>query len=285
MKAFFDACKELGYTCWLHDQYRDYYLDAPSWNPDFALHDEDNISPPNTFPGTRFKVDWKDGYIPLMDHWDGGTQSYLNNGFMLGHLVKNYRVMFEHGIHPQGSYQDVFGYIPPDQDFNPNHPSTRTDSMNDRATVFRWVRNNLGIVGTEAGSDWVIPYVDYTTPRANRGANTGTDPNHQDAITVPLYDLVYHDAVVTMDGWGDLRGALYGWAPGLGWGSDTPRNVAGVRRLAALHQRIGLLEMTNHEFLDKARRKERTTFADGTTVTVDWDTKTVEIRPDVQVGR
>jgi hypothetical protein len=36
MKAFFDACKEckeLGYTCWLHDQYRDYYLDAPSWNP------------------------------------------------------------------------------------------------------------------------------------------------------------------------------------------------------------------------------------------------------------
>jgi hypothetical protein len=27
MKALFDACKELGYTCWLHDQYRDYYLD------------------------------------------------------------------------------------------------------------------------------------------------------------------------------------------------------------------------------------------------------------------
>ncbi|MGH9582333.1 MAG: DUF5696 domain-containing protein, partial [Bryobacteraceae bacterium] len=25
MKAFFDACKQLGDTCWLHDQYRDYY--------------------------------------------------------------------------------------------------------------------------------------------------------------------------------------------------------------------------------------------------------------------
>ena len=42
MKAFFDACKELGYTCWLHDQYRDYYTDAPSWNPDFAVHAEEN---------------------------------------------------------------------------------------------------------------------------------------------------------------------------------------------------------------------------------------------------
>ena len=110
--------------------------DAPSWNPDFAVHAEDSDEPRRTpFPGTRFKHDWKDGYIPLMDHWDGGTQGYLNNRFMLGHVVKNYREMFEHGIHPQGSYQDVFGYIPPDQDFNPNHPSTRTDSMNDRAAV------------------------------------------------------------------------------------------------------------------------------------------------------
>ena len=39
--------------------------------------------------------------------------------------------------------------------------------------------------------------------------------------------------------------------------------------------------MVNHEFLDEGRAKERTTFADGTTVTVDWDAKSVEIKPDV----
>lgn len=33
--------------------------------------------------------------------------------------------------------------------------------------------------------------------------------------------------------------------------------------------RVALLEMTNHEFLDASRSKERRTFADGTTVTVD----------------
>jgi hypothetical protein len=286
MKALFDACKELGYTCWLHDQYRDYYLDAPSWNPDFAVHDEDNIRPARAFPGTRFKHDWKDGYIPLMDNWDGGAQGYLNNGFMLGHVVKNYETMFAHGIHPQGSYQDVFGYIPPDQDFNPEHPSTRKDSMNARAAVFNWTKRHLGIVGTEDGSDWVIPYVDYVTDRMNRSASTGTDPDHEDAVQVPLYELVFHDAVVTTYPENNLRGFLHASPPHMGYGrSGAEPNLDNIRRMAALHERVGLLEMTNHEFLDKARRKERTTFADGTTVTVDWDAKTVDIKPDVKIAR
>jgi hypothetical protein len=37
------------------------------------------------------------------------------------------------------------------------------------------------------------------------------------------------------------------------------------------------MEMTGHEFLDKKYRKERATFADGTTVIVDWDANTFEI--------
>ena len=39
--------------------------------------------------------------------------------------------------------------------------------------------------------------------------------------------------------------------------------------------------MTKHEFLDAKFRKERTTFSDGTTVTVDWDANTCEIKPEV----
>jgi hypothetical protein len=220
-----------------------------------------------------------------MDHWDGGTQGYLNSRFMLGHLVKNYQAMFDHGIHPQGSYQDVFGYIPPDQDFNPNHPNTRTDSMNYRAAVFRWVSNNLGIVGTEAGSDWVIPFVEYTTPRANRGSNTGTDPNHQDAIQIPLYSLVYHDAVVSESSPNNLHGFLYGDLPQVYERGEMVTYSEQIQRMTALHKRLATLEMTNHEFLDKNRRKERTTFADGTTVTVDWDHNTVTIVPDVSIAK
>src|SRR5437660_93016 len=47
-------------------------------------------------------------------------------------------------------------------------------------------------------------------------------------------------------------------------------------------RRVGLTEMTRHEFLDQNYRKERTTFADGTTVTVDWNTNTFAINPALE---
>jgi hypothetical protein len=202
---------------------------------------------------------------------------------MLGHIRKNYRLLFEHGIHPQGSYNDVFGYVPPDQDFNPEHPSTRTESMQYRAAVLNWTRAHLGIVGTEDGSDWTIPYVDYVESRFNRNPGSGNDSTSEGAIVAPLYDLVYHDAVVTMGSPGDPRTLLYAHVPQIGrdWSED---QLADVRRAAALHRRVGLLEMTRHEFLDPERRRERTTFADGTTVTVDWETRKVDIDPPLQTS-
>jgi hypothetical protein len=280
MKTFFDTCQEIGDTCWLHDQYRDYYPDAPSFNKDLAVREEDATLPSTQFPGTRFHPhDWKDGAIPMMNYWDGGPQAYLNNRYMLGHVQKNYRLMAEHGIRPRGSYLDVFGYIPPDQDFHPEHASTRTESMRDRALVCNWVRHNLGIVGVEDGADWMIPYVDYATSRFNRNPGSGNDETSHDAIPIPLYDLVYHDAIVTTESPSNLRGFLYGSAPSMG---TDPTGIEQIRRMAALHGRVGLLELTRHEFLDAARTTERTTFADGTTVTVDWTAKSVTIRPDVQ---
>lgn len=278
MRRFFETCRELGYVCWLHDQYRDYYPDAPSFNRDLAVREEDAGSPPTHFPGTRFHPhDWKDGDVPMMNYWDGGPQAYLNNRYMLGHVQKNYRLLASHGIRPQGSYNDVYGYIPPDADFNPEHPTTRTESMRYRADVCHWVRRHLGIMGTEDGADWIVPFVDYVTSRANRNPHSGNDETAQGAIDVPLYELVYHDAVVTTSS--DLRGFLHGNAPSMRSGAAD--GLDRVRRMAALHERVGRLEMVGHEFLDAARTKERTTFADGTTVTVDWNAGTATIAPDL----
>jgi len=181
--------------------------------------------------------------------------------------------MFEHGIKMQGSYLDVFGYVPPTEDFNPEHPLTRADCMKYQARCFNWARNNLGIVGTEDGADWVIPYVDYCTE-----ANAGR------CISAPLYSLVYHDAVMTPEG--ELRDYLRCFLNG-GF-TSVPRDIKNkkdmdlMRRICALHERVALLEMTNHEFLDKNYRKERSTFADGTTVTIDREAGTFEIKPELK---
>ncbi len=278
MKRLAATCNELGYPFIFHDQYRDYYADAPSYDPQFAIHEEDDSLPAKAAFGSRFG-DWKEGPIPFMRHWDGGKQTYLNARFQAGHLRKNYQLFFDHGIHPQGIYIDVIGYVPPDEDFNPEHPTTRSEAMRGQADLLTWARQNLGITATEAGSDWVIPYADIV----NQSGSVGK------TVPVPLYHLVYHDAVLVTYGAGrsggekNLRlGILCGGVPELPLNGElNAETLALIRKMSALHKRVALLEMTNHEFLDAGRRTERTTFADGTTVTVDWTTGSVAIKPDL----
>jgi hypothetical protein len=279
LKRLTDVCRELGYPYMLHDQYRDYYVDAPSYDPQFAIQEEDAKSLPQAFAGTRFG-DSKEGLIPFMRHWDGGKQTYLNARFQLGHLLKNYQLFSDHNIKPQGIYIDVVGYVPPDEDFNPEHPTTRTDAMKGQIALLNWSRQNLGIVATESGSDWVIPFVD-TVNQSGGGSK---------AILVPLYNLVYHDAVIISYGARDQKSLLYGLLGGgvpelpITQNTIDEKSLALMRRMAALHARVGLLEMTKHEFLDSSYRRERTTFADGTTVTVDWDANTFKIEPELSLG-
>ena len=110
------------------------------------------------------------------------------------------------------------------------------------------------------------------------------------AILVPLYNLVYHDAVIVSFNVRDekslLQGLLFGGVPELPiMQTIDEKTMALIRQMAALHRRVGLLEMTRHEFLDSNYRKERTTFADGTTVTVDWDAKTFRVDPELQLAK
>jgi hypothetical protein len=271
LKAFIQTAHSLGYLIGFHDQYRDYYTDAPSYDPQFAIHEEFADGQAHAFPGSRFG-DFKEGRIPFMDHWDGGKQTYLSGPFKLGHLQQNYRWLSAHGIRGDGSYLDVFGYVPPDEDFNPEHPVTRTDDMRYRAQCYNWVRENVGFVGTEAGCDWTIPYTDFSSPE------------HSDAgIPVPLMQLVYHDAILVPYSPTDLRGFLYGGLPQIrasDLASDSIMHLAD--RMGMLNKRLAFSELLNDEFLDTDHRIERTTFSDGTTVTVDWDYRTVRISPEIK---
>ena len=272
MKRWAETCKELGYTSGLHDQYRDFYINAASYNPELAIHEEDSIGVPTAFPGSRF-FGWKEGTMPVMDFWGGGKMAYINPEIGLGHLKKNYGALGDHGIKLTGTYLDVLGYVSPTEDFSPEHPMTRTQSLAFRAKNFNWVRNNLGIIGTEDGADWIIPYVDFTS-----------DGNEGSVISIPLYTLVYHDAIFTpAGGRGDLlRCLLNGGFPWIGQPGDKKLDMEELNVILALHKRVALLELTDHEFLDHTFRKERTTFSDGTIVTIDRDAGTYNINPPLK---
>jgi hypothetical protein len=172
----------------------------------------------------------------------------------------------------------VIGYVPPDQDFNPEHPTTHTDAMRGQIAMLNWSRQNLGITATESGADWTIPYVDIVN--SSGGGSK--------AILVPLYNFVYHDSVIVSFGARDektlLLGLLFGGVPEMpiDQAAVSEKTRALMRQMCVLHKRVGMLEMTRHEFLGNNYRKERTTFADGTTVTVDWDSSSYKIEPELR---
>ena len=127
--------------------------------------------------------------------------------------------------------------------------------------------------------DWTVPYVDISSPLGHGRAG----------IPVPLFNLVYHDAIITPYNPTDLRGLLNGGVPQLSLsaltGPDGPKNEDLMRRMSTLHERVALLEMTRHEFLDGEHRVERSTFSDGTTVTVDWNTQSVSVKPELSIRK
>ncbi len=272
MKRLSETCDELGYVFAIHDQYRDYYLDAKSYDPRHTILD-------------------RSGNRPHGSTWFGGNQSILCARLALGHVKKNYRALLDHGVKVRGAYLDVFAVVPPDECYSPEHPATRADCLMYRGWCLDFIRAAGGVVSSEEPADWAIPHIDLVhhgpyalVPNPGRGPAIG--------IPVPLFSLVYHDALLLpwslgKGAWGipqnDL-GFLHGLAnAGLPYLSLNPaeEELDRVRTMCALHERVGLLEMTSHEFLDESHRKQRTRFADGTTVTIDLDSETFEILPSL----
>lgn len=264
------TCDDIGYIFAIHDQYRDYYLDANSYDPRHTIID-------------------RNGNRPHGNTWYGGNQSILCSRLALGHVRKNYSSLLNHGVKVRGAYLDVFAVVPPDECYNPEHPATRADCLEYRGMCLDFIRASGGVVSSEEPADWAIPHIDLVhhgpyalVPNPGHGPAMG--------IPVPLFNLVYHDALLLpwslgKGAWGipenDL-GYLHGLAnAGLAYLSLNPgdEELVRVRMMCALNKRVGLVEMANHEFLDESHRKQRTTFADGTKVTIDLDDETFDISP------
>ena len=67
-----------------------------------------------------------------------------------------------------------------------------------RRELLEYLRSEIGVVGSEAGGAWAVPYTDYFEGMA--GSEIG--------VSIPLFDLVFHDAVLRQrhQGDGDLPG-------------------------------------------------------------------------------
>jgi hypothetical protein len=267
MRRLLETCNRLGYIAALHDQYRDYYHDAPSYDPERT-------------------VLYENGERPFSNTWNGGNHSFLCPSFTPLFVERNHQMLKENGIEVQGSYLDVFAVVPPDECYHPAHRVSRTQCLEYWGQCFTIIKRKEGIVSSEEPADWAIPYLDLVC--CSPYVPSWNDDRIPRGIPIPLFNLVYHDALIipwplSRNGSGIPQGEL-GFLHGL-LNAGIPEipitasetSLARAREMCALHERIGTQEMVRHEFLNGNYRVQRTTFADGTTVTVNFDEEKYEI--------
>ncbi len=114
---------------------------------------------------------------------------------------------------------------------------------------------------------------------------------------LPLWELVYHDCVVAQWYWGDynnklpalwdkrdLFNILYGTPPMFMftrqvWNQNKERFVQSYEDVCKVARAVGYAEMTSHRFLTPDRNVQQTSFANGTTITVNFGSESYRL-PD-----
>ena len=265
LRRFADTCDELGYLFAVHDQYRDFYKNAVSF--DYGL-----------------TITHLDGTRDEGSTWCGGPQAILNPRFAPGYVRRNHDQFAAHDVKVKGAYLDVFSVVPLEESALPLHPLTRTDCARYRRECFDLLRARGYVVSSEEPTDYLTRSLDlvHHAPYPVRGENgEGTAIG----VPVPLFNLVYHDSILTPwsmtedGGWGipdgdagRLHCMLNAGLPYLGM-SPTDEQLTQVRAALELAQQCGTTEMMSHQFLENGWRTQRTTFSNGYTVTVHFDDK------------
>jgi hypothetical protein len=206
--------------------------------------------------------------------------------------------------------------------YDPAHPLTRGGKREASTALLAYVRS-LGLVtGGEHGRYWAVPQLDYIEGMMSGGSYSwpagwllrpaSKDQEFENpyggkfgkwadyerwgighATRVPLWELVFHDCIVSTWYWGDssdflLQAApevtakkdafnvLYGTIPMFwanregGWRADRELCLRTYRNTCKLHEAIATAELRRHEFLTPDRAVQRTLFSDGTEVVVNF---------------
>ena len=203
-------------------------------------------------------------------------------------------------------FVDVELAITPADCFSSEHPQNLAQDAASRLAALSVVEDTFHVVtGSEQHRDWATAHVDWgegsmsiaTVDDAGYDWVTPEVPNaHMDSLSmtpsirVPLLPLATHDAFAptwyTGDGqskvplrWDekDVWNALYSTMPLLMpsgrsmWDSLRVRYLRTANLLGALHLRTGFEPMTNFVDLSADGKVQRTTFANGWTVTANFD--------------
>ncbi len=271
MKDLADSVQKMGYMFGIHDQYRDYYEEADSFDPEFACR-------------------LTDGTIPRHSRWAGGPQSYLCATQAPHYVKRNFNEIKKNGIRLDGAYLDVFTCNEGDECTNPLHRMSRRECYEFRGRCFNYLLSQGILTSSEESADWSMESLVFChySPYSFMLEEPGKP---REGVAVPLFNLVYHDCLIEpwmmehFEGQEDfmLYALLNGGAPylirdGAYAGTDgsfeggkdigLEEQIERCKIVSQLHEKVAMCEMVSHEFVKGDWEVQRSVFSDGTKVTV-----------------
>ena len=261
MKRLQDTVRECGYLFGIHDQYRDYYYDAPFF----------------TFDEARQNLDGSCSHNHI---WFGGHYAYLCSQKAIEYVRGNYTLLARMGIKPDSSYLDVFSLAELDECFNPRHRITREGSAKYRRECLDYLTAQGIIPSSEETLDCILPS-QVLCHHAPFDKEDVSDPAV--ALPIPLFNLVYHDCVVIPwngrkgeDGEGCLPEGMSTYLYAI-LNADPvycpidadEETIRDVEEACAVAGKLMYTELVRHEFLSIDALRQRCVYADGSVLEVD----------------
>ena len=242
-----ETAKRHGMVFGLHEQYRDFFYSSPFWSERRTRKDARRDSPRHAY-------------------WAGGTQSILCPTLMLEYVKMNVQQLRDWDIPMDFANQDVLTAIPLEECFDSDHPATRTQCREARASIFDYYRQLGWLIQSESPSDWSADRVDAF--RVGWSCRDRKDAASETiGIPVPLFSLVFHDCGILRGGGPMLAAMLCG---------ANDFNVH-HRDLRALHKQTAYMPLTAHTLLDDAGRRQESVFGGRVKVAVDFEAGTYRI--------
>ena len=296
--------KELGYLVGPYDSYHSIHHpnEKDTWETaqfDLSLYETGAIV---NADGTKNKGFKKKGYhlSPLV------AQSYVED--RVNGIVTQMPTDFNSWFIDCDAYGELFN------DYSPSHPATQLDDMNARLARIEWVRDTHNmVVGSEGGAAYAaatlhfahgmtVPVIGWGDPDMKEKTSPyyvgGYWPPEAPAIHVqqvplkpnylyhyydprfrlPLYQIVFHDSVVTTHHWGSgslkfenaietlaLLELLYNVPPLYHLNmAEFSKHKTWIKRhyafFSPLHRQIGGQAMTDFEWLSEDKQVQRTEF-------------------------
>jgi hypothetical protein len=232
------------------------------------------------------------------------------------------RIPPELKTHPYGArFIDTTTAAPWRECYDTAHPVTRSESRQFKMDLLRVVSEECGLVtGSETGHEASVPVLHffegmmslgpYRVPDSGRNMQQLLDEVPERVARfqtghyyrLPLWELVYHDCVVSYWYWGDynnklpalwdrrdLINALYGTPPMFMfndevWRKYRDRFVASYQTAAPVARATGYAEMVSHRWLTDDHAVQESRFANGVVVTVNFGDQPYRMADGTMLG-